>query len=147
MKRPDQSADGDEITAMTRQTVRSQPALRGADFRRQNKVWVGWRRRHAGADGDGAEPTAAEVETPASDATPVAPQLAADLERTERAVNQAEAMIEHQRDAVYELRRNGVPTTEAEQSLRALQKTLFEHRKVLATLQHRRRRELATSVS
>jgi hypothetical protein len=129
---------------MTRQTVRNQSSWRGADFRRQNKVWVGWRRRRTGAEGAALDAATQEA-PPAAAPAPAALQLAADLDRTEREVDQTEAMIERQRAAVYELRRNGVPTTEAEQTLRKLQKVLFEQRKVLATLQHRRRRGLETS--
>ena len=51
-------------------------------------------------------------------------------------------LLERQRQLIFDLRRNGHPTADAEQLLRTFQDSLHELRKMLFTLQNRVRRGL-----
>src|SRR5262249_30855641 len=57
-------------------------------------------------------------------------------------VEKSVVVIERQRLLVFEMRRNGVDTTQAEKLLRTFQDVLLEQRKFLATLENRHRRGL-----
>jgi hypothetical protein len=109
---------------------------RGADVRREQRFWVGWRRR---SERNGAA-SIVSVDPPASDSQPGAATAETPLEKAARDVMEAEASVARQREMVFERRRNGQPTDDAEKILRGLQEILFEYRKLLATQQHRHRR-------
>jgi len=104
------------------------------------RFWVGWRRRR-GRPADGrssAQPaTSASAEATREPAAKTPETL---VERVALSVNQSEMIVERQRELVFHMRRNGLPSAEAEKLLRTFQETLIEHRKYLALLQNRQRR-------
>src|SRR3954469_14524930 len=120
-------------------TTHRQPGSRGVDFRRQMRFWVGWRRRRGrNEDRGGASQPALSANTAASrEPAATTPTL---VEHVTHSVDQSEMIVERQRELVFHLRRNGLPSEDAEKLLRTFQETLIEHRKYLALVQNRQRR-------
>jgi hypothetical protein len=124
---------------MATDRLRKPRGSRGADFRREQRIWVGWRRRRRPDRPSPAEKPEAPSLEPARAASAPAETS---LEQAARIVKQGDAIVERQRELVFHLRRNGQPTTDAEKILRSFQQTLFEYRKYLAMLQNLQRRGL-----
>jgi hypothetical protein len=62
------------------------------------------------------------------------------LEAARRGVRERELLVDQQRELIFQLRRNGVSTLDAESTLRTMHHELFEQRKHLALLENRYRR-------
>jgi len=107
----------------------------GAAWRRQVRFWVGRRHRRADKNALGGTGDPAVIQPYGQpDETPIGKAL--------RTAIDLELLVERQRELVFELRRNGIPTEGAEAVLRMSHAALVEHRKYLAMMQNRQRRGL-----
>jgi hypothetical protein len=124
-------------------------AIRGSsDQRRERWAWSARRRKRivdeASAPAPPPQPHGADGKTrparPGAVATAEFPET--DLASAERRVRDGEGIVERQRELIFDLRRHGRSSDEAEKLLRTFQDVLMEYRKNLAMLQIRHRRGL-----
>ena len=87
-------------------------------------------------------PTAESVPSRPAASPTDAEKLAENIERAAERVRDGLRRIEHQRALIFDLRRRGVSSEEAEKIMRSMQNLQREHEKVLATMQSRLRRHL-----